>query len=334
MSLPGAMATASGLPRSVTSSSGQGLGLRTQNSRKSYACSRGRMTRLACAYPGARPEVCPPRVPSRHAARTSRPLAPGADSAARGPLPLAAAAGFTQQASSALPAAAAAATFIVANRPRPRLEPDTVASSASATATLLPAATRGGKPSRARILFTAAAGKSSGSHSDAASASRMASPSNATPSAARMSALRRMSACPLSCLDPQKPPNVAPPRTTRWHGTLPLLLPLPPLPPRTMRWHGTVGAKGLWCSAVPTACALRQSSSAATVPYVATRPAGSRHVTSYTAVRNGVSSAAASESCQSPLAALVRAAVAAILVGEELGRRGGKREEREGERGW
>lgn len=38
-----------GTPASITSSSGQGLGLRCANSRKSNACSLGRIIRFACA---------------------------------------------------------------------------------------------------------------------------------------------------------------------------------------------------------------------------------------------------------------------------------------------
>lgn len=48
MSAPGAV-TGAVTPGSITSSSGQGLGLRCANSRKSNACSLGRIIRFACA---------------------------------------------------------------------------------------------------------------------------------------------------------------------------------------------------------------------------------------------------------------------------------------------
>src|SRR5438876_94125 len=74
-SAPGATAFGSGSPGSVTSSSGQGFGLRWQNRRKSYANSLGTMTRLAWTKPIASPGVGPWRVPARQAARTAAPVA-------------------------------------------------------------------------------------------------------------------------------------------------------------------------------------------------------------------------------------------------------------------
>src|SRR5690606_21681322 len=48
---------------------GQGLGLRWQNSRNSPARSLGRIMRLACTWPGARPAVGPVWPPWRIKAR-------------------------------------------------------------------------------------------------------------------------------------------------------------------------------------------------------------------------------------------------------------------------
>ena len=61
-------------PDSVTVISGQGFGFLWQKSRKSKAQSRGRITRFACANPGANPAVGPVQVPDRHARRTSFPV--------------------------------------------------------------------------------------------------------------------------------------------------------------------------------------------------------------------------------------------------------------------
>lgn len=58
-------------PGSKTCSKGQGFGFLWQKSKKSNAYSFGKMQRLACAYPGARPEVCPLNSPDRHFNRTS-----------------------------------------------------------------------------------------------------------------------------------------------------------------------------------------------------------------------------------------------------------------------
>ena len=59
MSAPGAVITGSIWPGSITSSRGQGFGLRWQNNKKSKAISLGSMARLACTWPGATPDVIP-----------------------------------------------------------------------------------------------------------------------------------------------------------------------------------------------------------------------------------------------------------------------------------
>ena len=65
-SAPGAIVRGSDDPTSTTSSRGHGLGLRWQKSRKSNACSLGRITRLACTRPGAIPLVRPLNSPLPH----------------------------------------------------------------------------------------------------------------------------------------------------------------------------------------------------------------------------------------------------------------------------
>ena len=58
-------------PGGSSSSSGHGLGLSRQNSRKCSACSAGTMTRLACTKPSASPAVGPPCEPWVQASRTA-----------------------------------------------------------------------------------------------------------------------------------------------------------------------------------------------------------------------------------------------------------------------
>src|SRR5262249_59353977 len=62
------------LPASDTPITGHGFGLAWQKRRKSSAQSRGRIARLPCTKPGARPDVAPSKPPERLASRTSRPV--------------------------------------------------------------------------------------------------------------------------------------------------------------------------------------------------------------------------------------------------------------------
>ena len=71
MSLPGANRAKLRTPASATSNSGQALGLRWQNSRKSQARALGSTTRLPWAYPAQKPVVGPVISPLRMAARAA-----------------------------------------------------------------------------------------------------------------------------------------------------------------------------------------------------------------------------------------------------------------------
>src|SRR5262244_1701306 len=71
-SAPGATPTGSGEPSSVTSISGHGRGLRWQNSRKSYAWSRGSTARLAWTKFWPSPAVIPASLPFLMSRRISR----------------------------------------------------------------------------------------------------------------------------------------------------------------------------------------------------------------------------------------------------------------------
>lgn len=58
-------------PASITCNNGHDFGFRWQNSRKSNAYSFGKIHKLAWAYPGACPEVCPQNSPDRQERRKS-----------------------------------------------------------------------------------------------------------------------------------------------------------------------------------------------------------------------------------------------------------------------
>src|ERR1700722_8027211 len=65
-----------GDPSSDPAGTGRGRGFACANRRKSCARSRGRTTRLACTFPGARPEVGPVNAPVRMRRRSADPAFP------------------------------------------------------------------------------------------------------------------------------------------------------------------------------------------------------------------------------------------------------------------